>query len=163
MLSYNNLGDEGAVALSTSLRPESQSFERQYQSIRTLQLSGNGIGTTGADHLASTLEVFTDSTLCSLDLGNNKFPYESVVLLGRAVRANATLRCVHVSASVMPADRVRSLTLAMQGAEPEYEGVDHKKEALKYCAEPRSFSTEPELEDGSVERHPDFDICSLRK
>jgi len=101
----NGVGDEGATIFA-------QVLEQKNKSLRHLSLSGNKIGVTGAESLASLL--IRKGNIVSLNLANNRICDDGAKAFGAALANNKSLRALNLKSNSIKDSGLVSIALGMQ-------------------------------------------------
>jgi Ran GTPase-activating protein (RanGAP) involved in mRNA processing and transport len=101
----NTVGDEGATLFAHVL-------EQKNKSLRHLSLSGNKIGVTGAESLASLL--IRQGNLVSLNLSNNRICDDGAKAFGAALSNNKSLRSLNLRSNSIKDSGLVAIALGMQ-------------------------------------------------
>jgi Ran GTPase-activating protein (RanGAP) involved in mRNA processing and transport len=103
-LTWNKIGDEGAVALAEALKDN--------KSLQTLALCKNQIGDEGAKALAGALKV--NSSVRHLNLRSNKISDSGAAALADALKDNKSLTKVELGSNQIGAEGARALAAALK-------------------------------------------------
>ncbi|XP_039125360.1 LOW QUALITY PROTEIN: RAN GTPase-activating protein 2-like [Dioscorea cayenensis subsp. rotundata] len=134
-LSYLNLEDEGAIAISTALKESSPSLE-------VLEIAGNDITVKAAPAIAAC--IATKKNLTKLSLAENELKDDGAVLIGKALEEGHTqLKELDLSNNMIRRVGARCLAHAVVSNKPNFvllningnaisdEGIDEVKDILK--------------------------------
>lgn len=103
-LGYNNIGDEGAVAI--------EKYLSETNALKTLILSYNSIGPVGAERIAKGLQL--NDSLISLQLDGNKFGNDGGMAIAGALQVNDCLEELDLNDTDMTTQTVIAFTTVLK-------------------------------------------------
>jgi Ran GTPase-activating protein (RanGAP) involved in mRNA processing and transport len=123
-LSYNNLNDMAAQALSRLLKVN--------RTLCFLNLAGNDLTATGANHLIQALTT-AGCSLQVLILSGNPLGDEGAVMLGHMLRSNSSLSVLDMSNTSAGISGIISVSAALSEVNTSLQSLDLGRPMLKGC------------------------------